>query len=277
MKKLKITLITCFSLILLGLFSPLYANESNPPTVENAVKELKDALSKDSGLCPVKKYLKTDNVEMCFKCHTTGKFELKESDPFEKYRLPEMATIRLFNNDGKTTMYYQLSDISDDAIRDIFAWLEWHQEITDVQIEIQSPGGSLMNAWRIVGVIERWKSQDAARSVETRVNGFAASAGLLIFMVGDIRAVSPTSELMWHELSISGYGYIKQSPSSSAEQARILNHLQKTTNQYISSKCNMSEDEIINSVKNGKELWVNGIEALELGIATKLLWENKNK
>ena len=258
------------AIMLIGLSTPLYAQDT--PTVDDAVKELKDALNRDSGLCPVKKYLKADNVEQCFKCHTTGKFELKESDPFEKYKLPKMATVRLFDNNGKITMYYQLSDISDDAVRDIFAWLEWHPEIINVQIEIQSPGGSLMNAWRIVGVIERWKSQDATRSVETRVNGFAASAGFLIFMVGDIRAASPTSELMWHELSISGYGYVTQSPSSSTEQARILNHLQKTTNQYISSKCIMTEDEIVDAVRNGKELWINGKEALDLGIATKLLW-----
>jgi len=270
MKKYGIILIACISMLLGS--APLYAVETGTPTVEDAVKGLKEALEKDSGLCPVKKYLKADNVEQCFKCHTTGKFNLKESDPFEKYKLPVTATGRLFDNNGKTTMYYQLSDISDDAIRDIFAWLEWHPEIIYVQIEIQSPGGSLMNAWRIVGVIERWKSQDPTRVVETRVNGFAASAGFLIFMVGDIRTASPTAELMWHELSISGYGYIKQSPSSSSEQARILNHLQKTTNEYISTKCNMTEDEIINAVKDGKELWINGKEALELGIATKLLW-----
>ena len=222
--------------------------------------------------CPVKYYLQADNIAQCFACHTTGKFGLIESDPFCKYRLPDVATVRLFNDDGKIALYYQLGDIADDAVGSIFGWLQWHPEIEKVRIEIQSPGGSLMNAWRIVGIVEQWKAGSKNRVVETRVNGFAASAGLLIFMCGDIRSVSPTAELMWHELSVSGYGYQRSSPSSSNEKARILNHLQKTTNKYIASKCNLTEEEITAKVKNDCELWINGKEALEMGIATVLLW-----
>lgn len=222
--------------------------------------------------CPVKDYLAADDVEQCFKCHAKGTFEVKAVNPLGKYELPNEDNVRLVDEDGELTLCYLIKLIDDEAVRKLVSWLQWHPEINNFRLECHSPGGSLMDAWRIVGIIEQWKAEDEKRKVETEVHGFAASAGFLIFLVGDVRSAAPTAELMWHELSVSGAGYSTSSPSSSTEAARILVHLQKTATSYLVSKCNLTELEITESVKDGRELWVNGREALKFGIATRVLW-----
>lgn len=227
--------------------------------------------------CPVKYYVKAENIDSCLQCHMLGTFKLKTTNPLDKYRLPDIESANLYNENNKLILYFSLTLINSEETKTVFNWLKWNKEINQLQIEIHSPGGSLMDAWRIVGLIEEWKSHKKENVVETIVNGFAASAGFLIFMSGDIRAVSPTAELMWHELSVSSYGYRSTSPSTSKEQARVLAHLQKTTTEYISSKCTLSKEYVVDSVKDGRELWINGREALKMNIATKLLWDNKTK
>lgn len=226
-------------------------------------------------VCPVKDYLEADNVEQCFKCHTVGTFEVRKVNPLNKYKLPDIANIQVYYDEGKLILYYLLSDINDAAIHSLFNWLKWHPKFKNVLIEIQSPGGSLLNAWRCIGIIERWKANCSDCLVETRVNGLAASAGLLIFMAGDVRSASPTAELMWHEVSMTGYGFHRSTSSNATEKAKVLAHLQDTATAYIADKCNMAQNDFLNAIRDGKEFWVNGREAKKLEIVTKLLWGNK--
>ncbi len=234
--------------------------------------ELSDVKEK---ACPVKDYLFAENIEQCFKCHTVGTFEVRKVNPLNKYKLPDITGIGVYyDNEGKLILYYLLGDINDAAIYSLFDWLRWHPEIKNVLIEIQSPGGSLLNAWRCIGIIEQWKANCSECVVETRVNGLAASAGLLIFMAGEIRSTSPTAELMWHEVSMTGYGYQRSTSSNATEKAKILTHLQDTATAYIANKCDMTQQQLLEAIQGGKEFWVSGREAKKLKIAIKLLWGN---
>ena len=80
---------------------------------------------------------------------------------------------------------------------------------------------------------------------------------------------------MWHEVSMTGYGFHRSTSSNATEKAKVLAHLQNTATEYIASKCDMTADQFLDTIRDGKEFWINGKEAMKLGIATKLLWENK--
>ena len=134
-------------------------------------------------------------------------------------------------------------------------------------MEIHSPGGSLFNAQRIVGLMDDYKHWGG--KITTKVNGFAASAGFYVFMNGDDRLVSPTAQLMWHELYTFSFFKISE-PSDSEDEARVLRHLQDTVNQWIADRSHLTKDEVDAMVKK-KELWVNGLQALENGFATGLI------
>ena len=69
-------------------------------------------------------------------------------------------------------------------------------------LEVQSPGGSLFEANKIMGLMKQWHVQ--GKIVETRCYGFALSAGFLVFASGTpgYRKAAGSAELMWHELSV---------------------------------------------------------------------------
>ena len=216
------------------------------------------------GKCP--KTQVVGDVGDCMRCHVEGSFAVKETLPDATFAYPNRAT-KIFQ--GKNPFgYYVLEDILPDPLKEYLDYLEW-KGIKKAVIELYSPGGSLFAAWRIVGIMNMAKAKGMV--IETRCHGFAASAGFLIFISGSMghRAISPQSEVMWHEL-ISFKFIAIDTPSSSEDEAKILRHLQDTANEYIATRCKLSKEELDKRVKN-KEFWMNGKEAYRDGFADKLL------
>ncbi|MFC1594961.1 ATP-dependent Clp protease proteolytic subunit [Patescibacteria group bacterium] len=196
----------------------------------------------------------------CLSCHIKGSFEVIEVSP-DANRLYPVRDMRVIEN----IAYYTIETIDTDDIRNISKYLEWHPAIRKVVLDIFSPGGSLFDAHDIRGIMNNWKDKDII--VETRVQGFAASAGFLIFVSGskDHRYVDPNAKLMWHELvSLEHTGW--KSPSDQEEKARVLRWLQNSTNTYLSERSKLTKEQLDEKVKN-KEFWMTGDEARENGFA----------
>ena len=215
--------------------------------------------------CPIVKM-----TESCLTCHTLnneGKFVLKEvaQDGWRTY--PNNAT-SIIKQNKEEVGYFLLDSIDDDAIKQYFDYLNlWN--IKKAIIEIQSPGGSLFGAWRIVGLMRSWESKGF--TIETRCHGFAASAGFLIFASGTKghRFVNEQAELMWHEV-MSFKMFSLDTPSSSEEGARVLRHLQNTGNDWLSKCSKLSKEEMDEKIRN-HEFWMNGKQAIEYGFADAFL------
>lgn len=203
------------------------------------------------------------NQASCLTCHTSPRFKLKEPEPNETLNLPYNTDIIVKN--GERVGYYYLTDIEDTHFKRALDYLTRHG-ISKLVLEVNSPGGSLFLAWRIVGMMRSWMD-GGKRTIETHCYGFAMSAGFLIFSSGTkgSRLVSPTCEGMWHEL-ISFKMFAIETPSSTEEQSRILRHLQDTGNSWLSNMSNMSKDEIDAAVEK-KEFWLRGTEMVERGFA----------
>jgi len=217
------------------------------------------------GKCP-KTQIVGDATD-CLMCHVRGNFAVKETLPDAAYDYPN-GYMRLVKTKDGIVGYYILEEILADSIKDFLDYLEW-KGIKKAVIELYSPGGSLFGAWRIIGLMNAAKSRGMV--IETRCHGFAASAGFLIFISGSMghRAVSPQSELMWHEL-LSFKMFAIETPASSEDEAKILRHLQDTANEYIASRCKLTKEDLDERVKR-KEFWLNGKQAFEDGLADKLL------
>lgn len=73
-----------------------------------------------------------------------------------------------------------------------------------VEVEINSPGGSVLEGARIFNALRKM----SARGVEvtTIVNGLAASMGSVILMAGDKRRMTKGSRIMIHEASMVSWG-----------------------------------------------------------------------
>ncbi len=233
---------------------PALAQEKEPPVL--------------MGKCPKTQIV--GKADDCFKCHVPPKFSLKEALPDVGYTPPR--GVSLIFKDGKPIQaYYLLKSIEDAEVKTLFDYAR-HHAINHVILEIHSPGGGLFDAWRIVGLMRAWKSE--GKVVETRVYGFAASAGFLVFASGSKghRFVSPHAEMMWHELLLAMFGLKITTPSDSEEESRVLRHLQDTANTWLAECSKMTKADIDAAIKK-KEFWINGKQAIEKGFADHLIKE----
>lgn len=221
-----------------------------------------DKSRKEESLCP-KSLMKKD----CLKCHTQPSFHLKEAPAGERYEYPNFYT-SIVEKDGKKIGNYYVTEINSALVKDAFDYFEKHN-ISHIIIEIHCPGGALIDAWRIAGLMG--EQEKKGKILETRCYGFAASAGFLVMISGSKghRFVNTHAELMWHELW-SFKMFDLASPSDKEEEARVLRHLQDTGNDWLSKRSNLTKEEIDGKVKK-REFWMTGSEAVNLGFADGFL------
>lgn len=215
--------------------------------------------------CPKTKVM--GKVADCLTCHTAPNFKLKEAGIEDGYNFPNNTSIREEN--GKKIGYYFLSDINDHQFKDATDYIFKKHNLDRLVVEISSPGGSLFAGWRIVGLMQDWIGK--GKVIETRVYGFAMSAGFLIFASGSKghRLVSKTGEFMWHELLTFSMFKI-DTPSSTEEQSRILRHLQDTGNSWLASVSSLTK-EGIDELVHKKEYWLRGVDMVKFGFADGFL------
>jgi len=226
-------------------------------------KFVADELKKMIRPCP-----KTTMVQDCLRCHLIPSFAIKETRREALYDTPN-ANIKILDIDAKKIGYLKITAIDSDQVFDALNYFNSHPEITRIVFELYSPGGSMMGAWRTVAIMDEWKARGV--TIETRVFGYAASAGFLIFANGTKghRIASPTALLMWHEvLQIKRWDIA--TPSSKEDEARILRLFQNNGNDFLSSKSNLTKEEIDKLIRH-QEFWMTGAKAFEYGFADKLL------
>lgn len=252
----------CGPLIVLAIllsFGMSFAGPSDQTTTDN----------KSESICPITKF--KDN---CLGCHTMsgGKFVLRESSPDAHLDYPRGVKILNF---GEPTArgYFLLGDIDEGAADNIQSYLRYlgKHKVTHAIIDIQSPGGSLFSGWRIKHLIDEWESKKGI--CETRVHGIAASAAAIIFCAGTKghRVVGSRAELMFHELFTFKFMTI-ETPSDQEDQSRILRHLQDSITEWLAKRGNLSKADLDSKMRK-KELWVNGLEAKEMGFADVVVGE----
>ena len=203
---------------------------------------------------------KTKMTESCLNCHIAPSFKLKEEAPDATLDYPTFF-MRVLND----VAYLTITDIDDAQVYKFFDYISWHPQVKHIVLELFSPGGSMFRAWRIVGIMDLYKSKGYI--VETRTHGFAASAGFLIFANGSkgYRFATPTAEMMWHEL-ISFKMFDVSGPADKEDEAKVLRHLQDTANNWLVSRSNLDKTEWDSKIRK-KEFWMNGKQAVAYGVA----------
>jgi ATP-dependent Clp protease protease subunit len=174
--------------------------------------------------------------------------------------------------DGNTIAgYYVLTDIRPSVVDEIRRYYYYHPELNKLIIEIHSPGGSVMDAWRIIGLLEEMRSREIV--IQTVCNGLAASAGTILFIAGDIgkRYISPNAEVMVHKVWQFSMFSIAD-PDSSEDKTDTLKHFQANINSFFAKRTNLTP-EILNDRTYKKMWWMTGAEAVKHGIADQLVGE----
>lgn len=236
------------------------------PVIIFAADVTKEEEDSPQSICPKTKV--TGKVSDCLRCHVSPSFALKETDPQDLRAFPVANMWVLEDVKGIEYGKYLLQDeiehgVTGEKLRLFFQYLDSH-DIKVAVIDIQSFGGSVFEGWRCKSVIEEFQAKGI--QVTTRVNSIAASAATMIFLAADKRLISPTAELMFHELW--SFTFLSMdSPSDKEDEARVLRHIQDGITAWVSSRCNLSKSAIDERIRK-KEFWVSGKEARDYGMAT---------
>ena len=222
--------------------------------------------------CPVTKI--SDNND-CMDCHAmlidkegNPKFGLKEL-PLDANYAEKPSSLEIVMHNGEIVGRYLITGTGSYVMRDIADYFYTRPELKRLVIELQTPGGSVMDAWRAVGIIEEMRTHGIV--IEVRCYGLAASAGVILLVSGNIgeRYVNPHAEIMIHKVWTFAMFDFK-TPDTAEDQAQTLKHFQENINSYLIGRSNMTAQSLEECIYK-KDFWMTGSEAVEFGLADKFI------
>ena len=137
-----------------------------------------------------------------------------------------------------------------------------------IKLYINSPGGSILDGDGVLDTMDFVKSKGVV--IETTVIGKAASFGALILLNGTKghRYVLPRSRVMIHQ----PLGGAKGQAADIIREAELIKKMKNEINQFISENTGQSFEDIEKATD--RDSWYRGQEAVDFGLADKLLFNN---
>lgn len=164
----------------------------------------------------------------------------------------------IISNDEKWV--YDLFDMDSTAPKDI----DLPDDDKPISVEINSGGGDVFAGSEIYTALKSYEGK-----VNVKITGIAASAASIIAMAGSKVSISPTAQLMIHNVSSAVQG-----------DHRTLGHESKVLRNYNSSiakayvdKTGKDMDELLELM--GEETWFTADEAVKQGFADEVMFAKK--
>ena len=159
----------------------------------------------------------------------------------------------------------EVSDVSASLIIAQMLFLESQDPEKDIQIYINSPGGSVSSGFAIYDTMQYIKCD-----VSTICIGLAASFGAFLLAGGakGKRLALPNAEIMIHQPAIHGNGIQGQA----ADIKITSDHIQKTKerlNTILSENTDRSIDEI--AIATERDNYMTAKEAMDFGLIDKII------
>lgn len=136
----------------------------------------------------------------------------------------------------------------------------------DLEVEINSGGGSVFAGSEIYTNLESY-----AGNVTTKIVGIAASAASVVAMAGDKVLISPTAQMMIHNVSGSSQGDYNAMEKS----AEILKNANQTIANAYALKTGLKNEDLLSMMD--EEKWLTPQEALEKGFVDEIMFTDSIK
>lgn len=137
--------------------------------------------------------------------------------------------------------------------------LEILNDVTDINVYINSYGGEVAEGLAIYNALKRHKAK-----VTTYCDGFACSIASVIFMAGDKRVMNESSLLMIH----NAWTWAEGNADQLRKQADDLEKINQASVEVYKAKASIDEKKI-KELMNA-ETWLLPEEAVEFGFATSI-------
>ena len=168
---------------------------------------------------------------------------------------------RLFVKDQpKKTFHMFISDFDacEHEIDELINQMSQATPNDELIIDISSPGGYTVDLMRVENTIREY----FYGRTTTKMNPHGYSCGALIFLFGDERIVFENSEAMFHDISAVVGGKRSDMLTEMEHSKKYWDHyIRRTLAPFFSKK-------EIDSLFQGKEIWVDALEMCKRGIAT---------
>jgi len=160
---------------------------------------------------------------------------------------------------------YDWFDIEATSPKDIDDQLETANG-EELEVDINSPGGDVYSGSEIYTALKAYPS-----NVTMKIVGVAASAASVIAMAGDRVLISPTAQIMIHNVSAMVVGDYR---ALQHEADVIKNYNTSIANAYA-LKTGMDQKELLGMMN--KETWLNAQQAVEHGFADEIMFDESNR
>jgi ATP-dependent Clp endopeptidase proteolytic subunit ClpP len=136
----------------------------------------------------------------------------------------------------------------------------------ELEVHINSGGGSVFAGSEIYTALKSYEG-----NVVVKVVGIAASAASVIAMAGTKVLMSPTAQMMIHNVSMSSQGDYRDMQHS----ADILKNMNESIANSYMFKSGMSKEELLTMMDN--ETWMTAQQALDHKLIDEIMFENQVK
>lgn len=134
----------------------------------------------------------------------------------------------------------------------------------DIEVHINSGGGSVFAGSEIYTALKAY-----AGNITVKVVGLAASAASVIAMAGDVIEISPTAQMMIHNVS----SYAAGDHNALYHEADVLKNMnQSIANAYI-LKTGKKMDDLLDLMS--KTTWFTAQQAVDAGFADKVMFQDE--
>ena len=134
----------------------------------------------------------------------------------------------------------------------------------DIEVVINSNGGNVFAGSEIYTMLKEHTGQ-----VIAKITAMAASSASIIAMGADRVLMSPTSQMMIHNVSVKSGGDYRDMEHT----AEVLKSANSTIANAYRIKTGLSEEELLAMMD--RETWLSPQRAVELGFADEMMFENK--
>lgn len=144
--------------------------------------------------------------------------------------------------------------------------LELPTDGEDIVVNINSGGGDVYSGSEIYTELKEYQGK-----ITVKIVGIAASMASVIAMAGDVVEMSPTSQMMIHNVTTlqSGDKHVM------SHESEVLNGYDDTLANAYSLKSGLSKSEILDLME--KETWLTPDKAIKLGFADRILFVNEEQ
>lgn len=167
----------------------------------------------------------------------------------------------IISNDYK--WIYDLFDVDAVSPKDVDSLLEQSEEGEELEVHINSPGGHVDAGSEIYTALKSHKGK-----VNVQIVGMAASAASVIAMAGDHVEISPTAQIMIHNVSSGVWGDHR----AMQKESEVLKNYNKSIANAYQLKTGLEQSELLAMMN--KETWFTAQQAKEQGFADAVMFDD---